>query len=236
MNGIGHLCNLQARKSDFWVDVTSGQGGSGCILQPRAPWGESGRMPRDLRRDLLAAWSGLVAAPWQAFVTLTYTKQPWCEEKCLKDWKAFLWEWQFEQAARLGLAWKEPKPPKLDGYGRVIGERTRYGGPWVCRYRSRKPDALPVWIVGAEPHRNERLHMHALVSFGELLGEAHRTLGWELWTRGKHRGRGAIARIEPPRSQDQVASYVSKYIVKDGELTWSDTFGQYVKRHQGLET
>lgn len=78
-----------------------------------------------------------------------------------------------------------------------------------------------MWVLALEPHQDGRLHAHVLV---KLAGQMKR-LDWSAGARLWNESRG-LCRFEVPRSQDHVAAYVAKYVVKFGSdaLTLSENF------------
>ena len=161
---------------------------------------------------------------WHAFATLTYSVSVWAHEKAVRDCRRWLFAWQVAEAKERGLCTSEVKP-RLDGYGRQVGEHERLHGRWWTQYREGR--ARPVWVVGVERHESGSLHFHALLRWSDKLPDLNRSRGWSLWTLPVSRGGlcfGRFARIEPPRGQDDVTSYVSKYVVKGGEIVLSPSF------------
>lgn len=89
----------------------------------------------------------------------------------------------------------------------------------------RRPHGGVQWARGQEFHKNGRIHFHALLAAPECdLNALTRRMDWVDWWWREF----GIARIEPPTSQQDVAEYVSKYVVKDGEVDFSPNFGRYV--------
>lgn len=94
-----------------------------------------------------------------------------------------------------------------------------YGNNW-----QRKWHRGLQWARGQEFHKDGRLHFHALISAptGDL---------WQLTTiRTWHRwwlAEFGFNRIERPRSQADVAAYVGKYVIKEGEVDFSPNFGAW---------
>ena len=95
------------------------------------------------------------------------------------------------------------------------------------RYLGRRPlmQARMVYVVALERHKSGNPHLHALCwqrndlntwsrtsrnEFKELLQELS---GW--------------SKVEAPKAQGSVCGYVSKYLVKDGELEFGRTFGAH---------
>lgn len=78
------------------------------------------------------------------------------------------------------------------------------------------------WARGSEFHKDGRLHFHALLSAptGDLNHLFSRYAWHEWWYREFGRNQ-----IEQPRSQRDVSLYVSKYVVKGGDVDFSKNFG-----------
>jgi hypothetical protein len=97
--------------------------------------------------------------------------------------------------------------------------RELYGNTWGKRWHRGLQ-----WARGSEFHKDGRLHFHAIVSAptGDL---------WKLTSIRKwHRmwlGEFGFNRIERPRSQADIAGYVSKYVAKDGVVDFSPNFGAW---------
>jgi len=98
--------------------------------------------------------------------------------------------------------------------------RELYGPRW---HKPGKRENTLVWANGTEFHKDGRVHFHALLASPQIdLNEIARRLSWMDWW-FEHFG---IARIEPPDTQADVCGYVSKYVVKGGEVELSDNFGR----------
>lgn len=114
-------------------------------------------------------------------------------------------------------------PEKADKAYRVLLSKINrdiYGTRWYKR-----PDGGLMWARGQEFHKDGRIHFHALVAAPDAdLNTLTRRMWWVDWW-WKEFG---IARIEPPRSQEDVNQYVSKYVTKDGEVDFSPNYGRYV--------
>lgn len=88
----------------------------------------------------------------------------------------------------------------------------------------RKPHGGVQWARGQEFHKSGKIHFHAVLAAPEVdLNALARRMDWVDWW-WKEFG---IARIEPPQSQQDICSYVSKYVAKDGEVDFSPNFGRY---------
>lgn len=98
--------------------------------------------------------------------------------------------------------------------------RELYGNSWGKRWHKGLQ-----WALGQEFHKDGRLHFHALISAptGDLW-ELIRVSSWHRWWLHEF----GFNRIERPRSQADVADYVSKYVAKDGEVDFSQNFGAWV--------
>ena len=97
--------------------------------------------------------------------------------------------------------------------------REIYGPKWNTRWHRGIQ-----WARGQEFHKDGRLHFHALLSAptADLNHLISRYAWHEWWYREFGRNQ-----IEQPRSQHDVAAYVSKYVVKDGEVDFSPNFGAW---------
>jgi hypothetical protein len=92
-----------------------------------------------------------------------------------------------------------------------------YGKNW-----RRVPHGGVVWARGQEFHKSGRVHFHAVMAApdDDLNAIASRYRFHELWFREFGRNQ-----IERPRDQEEVGSYISKYVTKDGEVDFSANFG-----------
>lgn len=107
-------------------------------------------------------------------------------------------------------------------------KRWRYCMNFIGRHlygRNRSPnDPTVQWLVGLERTKRGWPHAHALVRFPlfDIRGPEGRVLFpldyWHKWLTDT----GGFAWLELPRSPEATVAYVSKYVVKDGELHWSD--------------
>lgn len=94
---------------------------------------------------------------------------------------------------------------------------------WGPRW-AKKPHGGIIWARGQEYHKSGRIHHHAVFAGPtfDLNSEIRRLTWMDWWYR--HFG---IARLERPRSQNDVSGYVSKYVTKGGEVDLSANFGRY---------
>ena len=160
---------------------------------------------------------------WDAFATLTYRGSAWANEQVVRNFRTWLFRWQVVTAIERGQC-SESVRPRHDAYGREVGTSVKRRGTWWNGYR--KGRAFPVWVLGVEPQKSGKLHAHAIIRWSPALPDLSRWTGWHLWTGARSEGAfdHGFARIEPPRCQDDVAGYVSKYVVKGGELHLSPSF------------
>lgn len=114
-------------------------------------------------------------------------------------------------------------PEKADKAFRLLAScinRECFGKNW-----HRRPHGGVVWARGQEFHRSGAIHFHAVMAAPAVdLNSLTRRMDWVDWWWREF----GIARIEPPQSQQDVCDYVSKYVVKDGEVDFSPNFGRYV--------
>lgn len=114
-------------------------------------------------------------------------------------------------------------PEKADKAFRVLVSkinRSIYGTRWYKR-----DETQLCWARGQEFHKSGRIHFHAVMADPRNdLNTLARRMDWVDWW---YREFG-IARIEPPKSQADICRYVSKYVVKEGEVDFSPNFGRVV--------
>ena len=114
-------------------------------------------------------------------------------------------------------------PEKADKCFRVLISkinRELYGVRW---YKTQHGGIQ--WARGQEFHKSGRIHFHAVIAApNDNLNSLTRRMRWVEWW-WKEMG---IARIEEPKSQDDINAYVSKYVTKDGEVDFSPNFDRYV--------
>ena len=99
-----------------------------------------------------------------------------------------------------------------------INERL-YGKRWM-----RRDHGGLLWSRGTELHKSGRPHFHAVIAAPDQdLNQAVQRYAWhELWYQEFGRNQ-----IEQPRSQEEIAGYVSKYVTKGGEIDLSHNFGRF---------
>ena len=111
-------------------------------------------------------------------------------------------------------------PEKADKCFRVLLSkinRSIWGPNWHKHHHKQV-----VWARGQEFHKSGRIHFHAVAGApGGDLNAMTRRMDWvDYWWR-----EFGIARIERPKDVEQVSKYISKYVVKDGEVDFSPNFG-----------
>jgi len=163
-----------------------------------------------MNRRAQAAWAELLGrVAWDYFVTLTVDPRRWPrmgEEAWRKAWSWFMYAWIAECAVRAGQA---------------VYDRGRVRGPWANAWG--KGRGRPMTVLALEPHRDGRLHAHALVKLTRDLKWLDYSVGHEIWNR--ERGR---AWIERPHDAEHVVRYVTKYVTKhqygSGSIDLSENF------------
>lgn len=90
--------------------------------------------------------------------------------------------------------------------------------------RQRKPAGHTLsWLFAHERFKSGQPHGHALVRFPlvDLRGQAGKAIfdleQWKAWSDST----GGFCRLELPQSQQHVVNYVTKYVVKGGDMEWS---------------
>ena len=159
------------------------------------------------------AWASLLKQyPAHWFATLTFRPQKHFTDKHTKQVRVV------NRTGRNGSIHGEAAD-KAFRYFVCCINREVYGPAWLKR-----PHHGIQWARGSEFHKDGRLHFHALLSAptADLSHLASRYAWHEWWYREFGRNQ-----IEQPRSQHEVAGYVSKYVVKDGEVDFSPNFGQW---------
>lgn len=97
--------------------------------------------------------------------------------------------------------------------------RALWGPNWAKR---RSAHGGLIWARGQEFHKDGRIHFHAVMSSptGDLNKQFSRLDAMQMWFKDF-----GIARIFRPEKQGDVCAYVSKYVVKGGEVDVSLNFG-----------
>jgi hypothetical protein len=132
----------------------------------------------------------------------------WERKEDLRDaWAEFLspfhWDWLGTFTFRNG----QVHPETADKLFRLFiskANRMLYGPRWAKKNRGVS------WARGLERQRRGTIHYHSLISG---VGELRRLTYMDLWDK-----LAGFARIEKPRNQDRVLMYITKYVVKGGEI------------------
>lgn len=172
---------------------------------------------------LREAWSLLLARyRWDCFATLTFNRPRRDPYEVVNAFDIWLGKWHEQEAEQRGLH-QVKRIARQDAYGRDLHPRIKRRGSWWNRWR--RGQGRPVYVLGIEPHESGLLHLHAVIRF-QTTWEMIRTNGWRLWSDMEHQlgMKMGWSRIEPPKSQGDVASYCSKYVTKGGELILSRSF------------
>lgn len=95
--------------------------------------------------------------------------------------------------------------------------RTLYGRRWMNQAHGGIQ-----WVVATERQKRGVVHLHALLGDDRNLDCIARRLTWmDRW----HEMAG-FARIESIKNDDAVIRYVTKYVIKDGEIEFSSNLGK----------
>jgi hypothetical protein len=94
--------------------------------------------------------------------------------------------------------------------------RTLYGRRW-----EKRPDSGIHWVVASERQKRGVVHLHALMGDPNDLNQIARRLTWM----DKWQEMAGFARIEAIRSDDAALRYVTKYVMKDGDIEFSKNLG-----------
>ena len=115
-----------------------------------------------------------------------------------------MWRWFMLSAVRVG------------GADQVDPESWRFQGKLATAYKHGR--GRFVYAFAIEPHRSKQLHGHFLLYvpryFNHLLDYGDGVRAWE-W---------GYCKFERPECQEDVSTYVSKYISKGGDITLSESF------------
>lgn len=135
---------------------------------------------------------------------------------------------RYEWAWFCTFTFKEPIHPE------AADKKFRY---WVAKVAESylgktwrtKPKKEPQWVRGLEWQRRQVLHYHALVTnIPACYIELHwRVFFWELW---RSLDNGGVARIDPCDGRSAVYSYLTKYVVKGGEIDISASLRASIPR------
>jgi hypothetical protein len=84
------------------------------------------------------------------------------------------------------------------------------------------------WLLAHERHKSGEPHAHAIVYAMEPLDLLARRTD----TKAVLNDRLGFARVEAVRSPDRAHAYACKYVVKGGELEFSDNFHNFVRYYR----
>jgi hypothetical protein len=193
--------------SPLRATLTTGEEAVVAVRRPasalRAP-GPDGRPHRGLQGPRVK-----VPAPLSAGI----------DKGALRDaWAEFLSPITFQWFATLTFETNVHPEAALKRYRRFTNEinRSLYGRRW-----EKHAQGGIHWIVALERQRRGVVHLHALMGDLNDLNQITRRLRWtDRW----HEMAG-FARIEAIRSDDAALRYVTKYVVKDGEIEFSKNLG-----------
>lgn len=89
------------------------------------------------------------------------------------------------------------------------------------------------WALALEYHKSGIIHFHALIGdVGDLNAKCSRKHAHSLWWEI-----GGINRIDPIDDKLRaVTNYVSKYVVKGGQIDLSENLSEYSEQLAGLAT
>jgi hypothetical protein len=134
------------------------------------------------------------------------------------DWlSGYQWDWFTSQTFRLPI-----HPEAADKVFRLwVSQinRSLWGPRWHKKGKSIH------WVRALEWQKRNVLHFHALISHPtqDLNSVANRLYWMDRWNQ-----LAGYARIERPRGSDAVVRYVTKYLVKDGDLEVSPFLPAFV--------
>ena len=170
------------------------------------------------------AWANLLSAyDWHEFITATFSLPQRDPYRAKAMFTAWLRRRYFKHARSVGDV-REETLVKRDGYGRVVGKRSKFKGTFANAWR--RGQLRPVWVLGLEHHKDGTNHIHAAVQHQVYAKDIRRDKAWRDWFEDMDLGR---IRLEPPESQIGVNQYMSKYVTKGGSVELSDSFARKVK-------
>lgn len=152
------------------------------------------------------------------------------ERQILRDaWADFLSPVPFQWFVTLTFETNVHPEAAIKRWRRFTNEinRSLYGRRWM-----KKDHGGIYWIVALERQKRGVVHFHALMGDIHDLNEITRRLDWmDEWY-----AMAGIARIEPIRSSEAVLRYVTKYVIKDGDIEFSKNLGNYKDQPQLFTT
>jgi hypothetical protein len=141
----------------------------------------------------------------------------------LRDaWVTFLSPVPFQWFATLTFETNVHPEEAFKKWRRFTNDLNReiYGRHWTKR-----PNAGVHWVVAVERQKRGVVHLHAMLGDHRNLDLLARRLTWmDRW----HAIAG-YARIESIKSDEAAIRYVTKYVIKDGEIEFSPNLGRSVQ-------
>lgn len=105
------------------------------------------------------------------------------------------------------------------GYMWSLVNRDLYGNNW-----SRRGEGVR-WIVGVERHKSWRPHLHGMVYAPGFDLTDPLVFPFSRW-QPDFTATGGNVDLKVIRAREAVLAYVTKYVLKDGEIQWSDGLGK----------
>ncbi len=144
---------------------------------------------------------------------------PKSQKQLLRDeWVTFLSDYEFQWFATLTFETKVHPEAALKRWRFFTNQlnRSLYGRRW-----QKKEHGGIHWILGIEYQKRGVIHFHALMGAENDLNTLARRLTWmDYWNE-----LAGFARIEAIRSNESALRYVTKYVIKDGEIEFSKNLG-----------
>jgi hypothetical protein len=141
------------------------------------------------------------------------------DRQALRDaWAEFLAPIPFQWFATLTFETNVHPEAALKRYRRFTNElnRSLYGRRW-----EKRPNAGIHWIAATERQKRGVVHLHALMGDPNNLNLIARRLTWmDRWDE-----MAGFARIEAIHRDDAALRYVTKYVIKDGDIEFSKNLG-----------
>lgn len=177
-------------------------------------------LPADRQSEIRKAWGELLSEyEWDVFATLTFKHARRDMFQVAKAARIWLKKWCRAEAEIQELV-SVRKVAEVDHQRGGKMHRVKCFGPWWRKWK--QGIAKPVYVMGIEKfHGSDDLHLHMIIRFSDYLRDMYRKRGWKIWYSEMKCG---MARIEPPKDQADVRHYVSKYVIKDGEVFMSENF------------
>ena len=150
---------------------------------------------------------------------LSCEKAPKSQEQLLRDaWANFLSAYKFQWFATLTFETNVHPEAALKRWRFFTNQLNRalYGRRW-----QKKEHGGIYWILGIEYQKRGVIHFHALMGAINDLNEIASRLSWmDYWNE-----LAGFARIEAIRSNEAALRYVTKYVVKGGDIEFSRNLG-----------